>query len=65
MSSIQLKLLRYPTMKLAQIQDIGGCRAILSSIKEVDELVAAYLERESRGVKHKLYGTPDDYISMS
>ena len=62
-SSIQLKLARFPTMKLAQIQDIGGCRAILSSIDDVDKLVDIYLERESRGVKHKLYGNVDDYIS--
>jgi ppGpp synthetase/RelA/SpoT-type nucleotidyltranferase len=61
-SSIQLKLIRFPSMKLAQIQDIGGCRAILTSINQVDELVNAYLERESRGIKHKLYGVVDDYI---
>lgn len=62
-SSIQHKLKRFQTMKLAQIQDIGGCRAILSSIDQVDDLVDTYLHRESRGVKHKLYGVPDDYIS--
>jgi len=33
------KLKRHPTMSLTTMQDLGGCRVILSSIDEVDNLV--------------------------
>lgn len=58
--SIKLKLERYPEMKLTQIQDIGGCRAIMKDIGEVDKLVNIY-QHESRGVKHEL-SKEQDYI---
>lgn len=35
MPTILDKLLREPTMQLATMQDIGGCRAVLSSVNEV------------------------------
>jgi len=38
-SSIMNKLVREPSMKLSQMQDLGGCRAILSSVPSV---VAVY-----------------------
>jgi (p)ppGpp synthase/HD superfamily hydrolase len=41
-SSIMAKLVREPSMKLSQMQDLGGCRAILSSVREVDDLYAMY-----------------------
>lgn len=53
LASIKHKLERFPSMKIAQIQDIGGCRAIMKDITEVDTLVNKYLH-DSRGVKHKL-----------
>jgi ppGpp synthetase/RelA/SpoT-type nucleotidyltranferase len=58
MSSIELKLRRYETMTLSQMQDLGGCRAIMSSVSGVSRLV-----REFRGsdIKHPLQ-TCDDYI---
>lgn len=40
--SILSKLRREKSMKLTQMQDIGGCRAVLSSIAYVDRLVASY-----------------------
>ena len=40
--SIRHKLERFPSMKLSQMQDIGGCRAVLSSVAQVDELVTWY-----------------------
>src|SRR4051794_11426867 len=43
LSSIKHKLERFPKMKLSQIQDIGGCRAIVSSVEDVDELVKLYI----------------------
>lgn len=60
LASIKHKLERFPSMKMAQIQDIGGCRAIMKDISEVDELVNTYLH-ESRGVKHKI-DKVHDYI---
>lgn len=37
--SIVTKLHRYPAMRLDRMQDLGGCRAIVSDIKRVDEVV--------------------------
>lgn len=37
-SSIENKLRRFPTMELNRMQDIGGCRVILSSNSMVDKL---------------------------
>ena len=36
LSSIELKLRRFPTMKLSQMQDLGGCRAIVNSVQTVN-----------------------------
>lgn len=60
LASIRLKLERYPDMKMSQIQDIGGCRAIMKDVTEVDQLVNIY-KHESRGIKHKL-AKEQDYI---
>lgn len=59
LSSIEAKLRRHQTMKLSQMQDLGGCRAIVKSVKEVRELQAQY---KSSGIKHVL-ASVDDYIS--
>ena len=61
LASIKLKLERYKKMKLSQIQDIGGCRAIMKTISDVNKLVKLYLH-ESKGVKHKL-ASEDNYIN--
>lgn len=42
LSSIISKLKRNPNMKLTQMQDIGGCRAIVPTIADVNELVRRY-----------------------
>lgn len=44
MSSIDAKLRHSdnPNMKMTQMQDIGGCRAVLSTVAEVDQLVRVY-----------------------
>jgi ppGpp synthetase/RelA/SpoT-type nucleotidyltranferase len=44
LSSIALKLRRNSHMKLSQMQDIGGCRAIMPTMREVQRLVAIYEE---------------------
>lgn len=42
MVSIRSKLARFHGMKLSRVQDIGGCRAVLSTVAAVRELVSAY-----------------------
>jgi hypothetical protein len=56
--SIDLKLRRFRTMKLSQMQDIGGCRAIVGTVKQVQELADNF--KKSR-TKHVLDHV-DDYI---
>ena len=57
--SIELKLQIRPTMKLTQMQDIGGCRAILENVAQVRALVNSFRKSD---VKHKLLAQ-DDYIT--
>ncbi|MBI2508192.1 RelA/SpoT domain-containing protein [Candidatus Woesearchaeota archaeon] len=47
----KLKRDQTKTMSLSQMQDIAGCRAVLSDVDKVNELVGIY--RKSRGLKHK------------
>jgi len=54
--SIILKLKRFPSMNLAQMQDIGGLRAVLSSVSRVRKLEKSY--RTSR-FKHQLVSSKD------
>lgn len=56
--SIDLKLRRFGWLKLSEVQDIGGCRAVVGSVRSVDRLVARY---KSSRLKHKLENE-DDYI---
>ena len=56
--SVIAKLQRFPTMKLAQMQDIGGLRAVVSSVARVRPLEASY--RQS-SFKHGL-ASSKDYI---
>lgn len=58
--TISNKLLREPTMKLANMQDIGGLRAVCGSVDEVYDLRNSYLMSDNR-FKHKLY-KEYDYI---
>jgi ppGpp synthetase/RelA/SpoT-type nucleotidyltranferase len=60
LSSIGAKLVRFPSMQLSQMQDIGGCRAIVPSVAQVRELAFLY---KSTQFKHKLVRF-DDYIEM-
>jgi len=46
--SIQAKLKRERSMRLTQMQDIGGCRAVVSNIKQVDQLVKLYQKATSK-----------------
>lgn len=58
LSSIMLKLERFPLMTLSQMQDIGGCRAVMSNTTKVRALVRDYKGSE---IKHEL-SQEDDYI---
>ncbi len=58
LSSIDSKLSRFPSIRLSQMQDIGGCRAIVKTVSHVHQL--AFLYRSSQ-FKHKPDRT-DDYI---
>jgi putative GTP pyrophosphokinase len=46
MPSIVAKLKRQKTMQLSQIQDLGGCRAVVQTIRKTDELVSLFEETE-------------------
>ncbi len=46
--SIEIKLRDNPNMKLSQMQDIGGCRAILRNISQVNKLVRKYKEYHAK-----------------
>jgi ppGpp synthetase/RelA/SpoT-type nucleotidyltranferase len=58
LSSIEHKLSRFKSMKLSQMQDFGGCRAIVNNVSQVQELVRKY---EKSDLKHEL-DDKDDYI---
>lgn len=48
LSSIQAKLRRFPDMRLSQMQDIGGCRAVVANIWRVERLVKLYKRGRSK-----------------
>lgn len=57
--SIELKLTRMRRLTLSEMQDIGGCRAILGNVRLVRQLRDLYLQGEIRhGLEHQ-----DDYIA--
>ena len=58
-ASIESKLYRFKSLKLSQMQDIGGCRSVVANVRRVDKLVDAY--RQSK-IKHKLI-REDDYVA--
>lgn len=57
--SILAKLLKKGSMRLTQMQDIGGCRAVLDSIEQVYELADSY--KNGRGIYEVVH--VDDYIA--
>lgn len=54
--SIVIKLERFRTMKLARMQDIGGLRAVVHSIKDVRKLEKLYREHH---LQHALVSSKD------
>jgi ppGpp synthetase/RelA/SpoT-type nucleotidyltranferase len=64
--SIEIKLRDNPAMQLSQMQDIGGCRAVLSNVALVRKLVDKYKEFHAKSPKDRSDwdGSDDfDYIS--
>lgn len=59
LSSIGHKLDRFESMKLSQMQDLGGCRAILQTSADVKRALAYYLHESA--IKHERVSF-DDYL---
>ena len=56
LESIVNKLGREPHMKLSQMQDLGGCRAIMPTVAEVDELVRIHKDAWDKAPsRHELH----------
>lgn len=58
--SIQHKLERFPSMNLARMQDLGGCRAVMPAISDVRDLETQLLDSRH---KHRLV-RHDDYLDV-
>jgi len=54
--AITLKLKLNKSMHLSQMQDIGGCRAVVPTVRQVNALVDAY---KASGLKHELVRVTD------
>jgi len=61
-ASVAGKLARYDGMKLSRMHDIGGCRAVVKSLKDVIRLQGIHEERAGRAGRAELV-KPYDYIS--
>ena len=64
--SIEIKLRDNPAMQLSQMQDIGGCRAVLQNVSEVKKLFSKYKEYHIKSPKDRSSwdGSEDfDYIT--
>ena len=59
LSSILAKLRRTPTMQLARMHDIGGCRAVLPTVEDVVALTGACAETMPRQELRRRY----DYLA--
>src|SRR5205809_639624 len=56
--SIALKLRQNQNMKLSQMQDIGGCRAIMRNLRDAKRLMKVYKTSSSKNPRH---GRPVQY----
>lgn len=60
-TSIINKLDLHPSMKLSQMQDLGGCRAILGNVTSVRNVIKYYINESA--IKHTLVSY-DDYVTF-
>lgn len=58
LAAIEAKLRRFPNLRLSQIQDLGGCRAVLRSVRDVRGVVELFKESRSQNNLHH----EDDYV---
>jgi ppGpp synthetase/RelA/SpoT-type nucleotidyltranferase len=64
LSSIEAKLRRWEGMQLARMHDIGGCRAIMRNVQQVNELVRVYEESRAKNRRRgPEFVRPYDYIA--
>jgi hypothetical protein len=62
--SISVKLQDNPNMKLSQMQDMGGCRAVLRNMSQVDRLFQIYVNSRSKNPKGRPeWAGENDYIA--
>jgi ppGpp synthetase/RelA/SpoT-type nucleotidyltranferase len=62
--SIALKLNQNPAMKLSQMQDVGGCRAVMADVRQVHKLVGTYKKAELKNPRNRpILIETYDYIS--
>jgi len=62
--SISIKLNDNPHMKLSQMQDIGGCRAVMPAVADVDKLLAVYERSRSKNPHDRpVWIDTDDYVT--
>jgi len=57
--SVAVKLSRFPNMELSQMQDLGGCRAVLRNVNRVYKLVEYYNANPYQAIE---FLKPKDYI---
>ena len=60
LASVEAKFRRFPWMQVSRMQDLGGCRAILPSVREVRELV----ETCRRGREEHEFVKESDYLGQ-
>jgi ppGpp synthetase/RelA/SpoT-type nucleotidyltranferase len=53
--SLLMKLLRMPTLKATNMQDIGGCRAVLEDVAAVKLLAEEFRAMKLEGIKENNY----------
>jgi len=64
LTSIEEKLKKHSSwMKLSQMQDIGGCRAIVENIVRANELIKMYKDAEAKNPKRNTPAKVNDYIA--
>lgn len=62
LASIEAKLKRFPNMKLSQMQDLGGCRAVLRNTSQVLALMVTYVESGEKNPNRHEFVRGFDYI---
>jgi hypothetical protein len=61
--SIELKLRRFKDMRLSQMQDLGGCRAVVANIRRLRSLMKLYEQGRSKNpTKRHEFVHDKDYI---